>query len=111
MDNKHYLVITIINKGCSKQVMDAARGAGATGGTVLTGQGTGSQLQQFIGINLGDEKEIVMIVSEIAKTAAIIKAIKEQAGAMSAAQGITFSLPVGDFEMLSEMLKEETDKN
>ncbi|MCL2676002.1 MAG: hypothetical protein FWE84_05435, partial [Firmicutes bacterium] len=97
-------IITIINQGCSKQVMDAARAAGATGGTVMNGLGTGSQMEKLMGLNLGNEKEIVMIVAELNKTAEIIAAIKRDAGAGSKAQGITFSLPVGDFTMLSNML-------
>lgn len=106
MESNHQLIITIINKGCSKIVMDAARGAGATGGTVLNGLGTANQLEQLIGLNIPNEKEIVFIVVKAGDMAKILAAIKTEAGRTSAAQGITFSLPVGDFTMLSDMFIE-----
>lgn len=104
MENNHNLIITITNEGCSKQVMDAARAAGATGGTVIKGLGTGSQIEKLVGLNIKSEKEVVLIVSTLEDTAKIIEAIKKEAGKNSSAQGITFSLPVGDFSMLSSMM-------
>ena len=35
------LVITIVNRGFADKVMDAAKAAGATGGTVLYARGSG----------------------------------------------------------------------
>lgn len=110
METNRNLIITIINQGCSKQVMDAARAAGATGGTVMNGLGTGSQIEKLMGLNLSNEKEIVMIVASTEKTTTIIEAIKREAGARSAAAGITFSVPVGDFAMLSGILGDEVNK-
>ena len=43
INEKYELIVIIANEGRTDQVMNAARSAGATGGTVLHGKGTGSQ--------------------------------------------------------------------
>lgn len=109
MENNHNLIVTITNEGCSKQVMDAARAAGATGGTVLKGLGTGNQIEKLMGMNIKSEKDVVLIVATLEDTAKIIEAIKKEAGKDTNAQGITFSLPVGELAMLSYFLSNNTD--
>lgn len=92
---RHELIYVILNEGSSDQVMHAARSAGATGGTVIVGKGTGSRENgKFLGISLADEKDVVLIVSEASKKAGIMKAIIEQAGPQTSAGAICFSLPV-----------------
>ena len=47
--------------------MDAARAAGAGGGTVIHAKGTGMEgAAQFLGMELVNEKELVLIVSRTA---------------------------------------------
>ena len=91
----HELIYVILNEGCSDLVMAAARPAGARGGTVLSGKGTGArQAEKFLGISLANEKDVVMIVAPAAKKAGIMRAIIEQAGPGTPASAICFSLPV-----------------
>ena len=40
----HELILVIANQGHTDQVMEAARGAGATGGTTIHAKGTGMEL-------------------------------------------------------------------
>ena len=48
----HNLIIVIANQGATDQVMDAAREAGAAGGTVLHAKGTGMELaRKFFGVS------------------------------------------------------------
>ena len=95
MTYDHELIYVILNEGCSDLVMAAARPAGAGGGTVLTGKGTGAKkAEKFLGISLADEKDIVMIVASAAKKAAIMQAIIKEAGPSTPAGAICFSLPV-----------------
>ena len=95
MQFDHELIYAIINEGCSDMVMAAARPAGASGGTVLSGKGTGIHKgEKFMGISLAYEKDVVMIVADADKKAAIMKAIIEQAGPGTPAGAICFSLPV-----------------
>ena len=100
----HELIYVILNEGASDMVMHAARSAGATGGTVLLGKGTGSrETGKFLGISLASEKDVVLIVAEAQKKAAIMKAIVEQAGPGTDAGAICFSLPVSQVAGLRQV--------
>ena len=108
MQFDHELIYVIINEGCSDMVMAAARPAGASGGTVLAGKGTGiRKSEKFMGISLADEKDVVMIVAAADKKAAIMKAIIEQAGPGTQAGAICFSLPVSQVVGLRNIEAEE----
>ena len=107
----HELIYVILNEGASDMVMHAARSAGATGGTVLLGKGTGSRENgRFLGISIATEKDVVLIVAEAQKKAAIMKAIVEQAGPGTDAGAICFSLPVSQVAGLRQVEAEEEDK-
>ena len=68
---EHELIMAVANEGHTDTVMDAARSAGAAGGTVLHAKGTGGKLsEKFLGVSLADEKEVVLIVSKAAEKAA-----------------------------------------
>ena len=108
MNFTHELIYVILNEGNSDLVMHAARSAGATGGTVLAGKGTGSkETGKFLGISLANEKDVVLIVSGADKKAAIMKAIVEQAGPQTSAGAICFSLPVSQVAGLRQIDPEE----
>ena len=108
MNTTHELVVIILNEGCSDMVMAAARPAGATGGTVLAGKGTGArESEKFLGISLANEKDVVLIVAEKAKKAAIMKAVMEKAGPGTEAGAICFSLPVTAVEGLRRIDPED----
>ncbi len=105
------LIYVILNEGASDMVMHAARSAGATGGTVLLGKGTGSRENgKFLGISLASEKDVVLIVSEAEKKAAIMKAIVEQAGPQTSAGAICFSLPVSQVAGLRQKVSSEDEE-
>ena len=92
---EHELIMAVANEGHTDTVMDAARSAGAAGGTVLHAKGTGGKLsEKFLGVSLADEKEVVLIVSKTGEKAAIMNAIAQQAGVDTAAGAIAFSLPI-----------------
>ena len=108
MDFSHELICVILNEGCSDMVMAAARPAGATGGTVLSGKGTGAHERgKFLGISLANEKDVVLIVADKQKKAAIMKAIMEKAGPGTEAAAICFSLPVTAVEGLRRIEPED----
>ena len=108
LNTTHELVVVIINEGCSDMVMAAARPAGASGGTVLAGKGTGTrESEKFLGISLANEKEVVLIVAEKSKKSAIMKAIMEKAGPGTDAAAICFSLPVTAVEGLRRIDPED----
>ena len=94
-DTRYELLLVIANQGYTGSIMDAARAAGAGGGTVIHAKGTGMEgAARFLGVELVNEKELVLIVSRTAQKNTIMKAIMDGAGPKAGA--IVFSLPVTD---------------
>ena len=94
-DTKYELLVVIANHGYSDLIMDAARGAGAAGGTVIHAKGTGMEgAEKFLGISLAAEKEMIYIVVHRDKRNDIMSAIMRDAGMASKAKSICFTLPV-----------------
>ena len=95
MDNQFELVLCIVNAGFSQIVMEAARGAGAKGGTIIRARGSANPAsEEFFNIKIQPEKEVVMILTPKEIKDDIIRAIYKEAGLAGDAQGIAFSLPV-----------------
>ena len=93
----HDLIIVIAEQGYTNMIMDAARSAGAYGGTVLHAKGTGMEAaEKFMGVSLAAEKEMVFIVTKTEQKNAIMQAIMKDAGLDTKAKSIVFSLPVTD---------------
>ena len=93
----HDLIIVIAEQGYTNIIMDAARTAGAYGGTVVHAKGTGMEAaEKFMGVSLAAEKEMVFIVTRTEQKNAIMQAIMKKAGLDSKAKSIVFSLPVTD---------------
>ena len=66
------LIIAIANEGGTDAVMNAARAAGARGGTVLHGKGTGAKgAPKFYNISIAAEKEVILIVSAAGRVSAV----------------------------------------
>ena len=93
----HELIVVIAEHGYTNLIMDAAREAGAFGGTIIHAKGTGMEAaEKFMGVSLAAEKEVVFIVSKTEEKNAIMQAIMKNAGLDSKAKSIVFSLPVTD---------------
>lgn len=93
----HELILVITNEGCTDRVMDAAREAGATGGTSIRAKGTGAELaRKFFGVSIASGRELIFILTRVADKKAIMKSIMTKAGFRTPAQSLVFSLPVTD---------------
>ena len=93
--NKFEVILCIVNKGFADRAMDAARAAGARGGTILHGRGTAApDAERLFGITIQPEKEIVMILVADEIRDAVLKSLYDTVGSGTDAQGIAFSLPV-----------------
>ena len=96
-DTAHEMLVVISNQGYTEQVMDAAKKAGAGGGTVIHARGTGMEkAEAFFGISLASEKEMTFIVAKSSQKKAIMESVMREAGMESKAKAIVFSLPVTD---------------
>lgn len=88
------MIFVIANEGYSDMIMDAARKAGATGGTVIKARGTGiDNTEKFMGFSIAKEKEVHLLVTPAQGRNHIMEAIMEHAGLDSKAQAMVFSLP------------------
>jgi len=113
-DTKYELLIIIANQGYTELVMEAARKAEASGGTVIHARGTGTAVaEKFLGVTLVPEKEMLFIVARSDRKNAIMRAIMDDAGVGSKAGAVVFSVPVTDTAgmRLMEVTEEEDDED
>lgn len=97
LNYSYELIVAIANEGHTDLVMNAARSAGAAGGTVLHGKGTGSdKAEKFYSVSIAQEKEVILIVAKAEQKAGIMRAILEKAGPNTEAGTIVFSLPTSE---------------
>ena len=88
-------VITIVDKGLSGDVLDAAESAGSKGGTVIHGRGTGTQEKATLfNIKIEPEKEIVLILSKTENTDSIVDSIEKKLNINEPGTGIIFVMDV-----------------
>ncbi|NLK27072.1 MAG: hypothetical protein GX306_01805 [Clostridiales bacterium] len=89
------LILSIVSGGLFSEVMDVAKAAGATGGTLIHARGVGSEeAAKFLGITIQPEKDIVMILTPHEHRHRIMEKITKEFGLATAGKGICFSLPV-----------------
>lgn len=97
INTEHEVIVVVSNRGFTELVMDAARAAGAGGGTVIHAKGASvEKAEKFFGVSIADEKEVIFIVVKKEKKAEIMKAIIKDAGMHTKARSILFSMPVND---------------
>ena len=88
-------VVVIVNEGHSEKVMDAAREAGARGGTIAHARGSGTKdIEKKYGIVITPQKEMIYILVNEKIRDAVMSAVNKAAGLDTLGQGIVFSLPV-----------------
>lgn len=95
--DNYEVIMAIVNDGFTDLVMDAAKKAGARGGTILTAHGTGNKdIAKFFGVVITPEKQIVMILVPHAIKDKVIESIYKEVGINTKGQGIAFSFPCND---------------
>ena len=109
MNEFAYALVTVIaERGCSDMVMDAARAAGAGGGTVVHAKGTATEFTaKFFGVSIAAEKEMIYIVTRKSDKDAIMRAIVEKAGPTTEARAAVFSVPVEDVAGLCSVMQSD----
>lgn len=91
------LVAAILPKGSAGKAMDAAREAGAEGGTILLARGTGvHEARRFFGISVSSERELLLIIVEPEKRQAVLDAVVRAGRLDEPARGIAFVLSVDE---------------
>ena len=93
-ENEYKLIVAIVQKGFSDEVVEASRNAGASGACILQGKGTTNEKRKFFAFNIEPEKEVVLILVPSIKAVEITKAIYSAVDYKSDARGLVFVLPV-----------------
>ena len=96
-NKKFELILTILNRGNVEIVMNAAKSAGATGGTLLHARRVGFEdVENIFGFTIQPEKDILAILTESSNKSAIMKKITEVAGINTESRALVLSLPVDE---------------
>jgi nitrogen regulatory protein P-II 1 len=91
------LIAAILPKGTTGKVMDAAKEAGAEGGTILLARGTGiHEANRFLGISVRSERELLLIVVESERVREVLDAVVSAGRLDEPARGIAFVLSVDE---------------
>lgn len=84
-------IIIIVDKGKAENVMEAAKKAGAKGGTIINARGSGiHETTKLFAMDIEPEKEKVMILSEEQYTKGIVDKIYEELEIDKPGNGIIF---------------------
>lgn len=98
---KYVVIVAIVNEGHSDKVMDAAREAGARGGTITHARGSGTKdIEKKYGIIITPQKEMLYILVNEKIRDQVMSAINNAVGIDTPGQGIVFSLPVDNISGL-----------
>ncbi len=110
-ERKYNLIIAAVAVNYVDAAMDAAREAGAAGGTIIRARTLdNAKAEQFIGISLAREQEILLILAKKEATLPIMNALSEKVGVKTEAAGTVFCVPVDRTAGISaadEEVKEE----
>jgi nitrogen regulatory protein P-II 1 len=91
------LIVAILPKGVAGKVMEAARGAGAEGGTILLARGTGvHEARRFFGLSVSSERELLLVLVEPEQVRGVLEAVVEAGRLDEPGKGIAFVLSVDE---------------
>ncbi len=94
-DLQFQLIITIVNRGQCGSVMKASREAGAEGGTIITGRGSGvHEKAKLFSFSIEPEKDIVLTLVPTDRTEQVLDAIVKASELNEPGKGIAFVLDV-----------------
>ena len=109
------LILSSVKPDITDHIVDAAKGAGATGATIIPARGTGiKEAKSFFGLSLETQTDIVMLLVEEHLVINILNAIKEAGEFHKPGTGIAFAVPVEHvvgLESQMEKFEEEVRKS
>jgi nitrogen regulatory protein PII len=104
---KFDLIVTIVDKGYATDVIDASKKAGAEGGTIMNGRGSGiHETKKLFGIPIEPEKDIILTLIDRNKTEPVLKAISDKINLDKPGKGIAFVLAVEKTVGISHLINE-----
>ena len=89
------LIVAAVAAGFAEEAMDAARTVGAAGGTIIHAHAlNNTKAEQFIGVSLMQEQDILLILTKREGKLPIMQALFEKVGLKTQAGGVIVSVPV-----------------
>ena len=96
-EHPYALLWVSVKAGHGDEAVDAARRAGARGGTVLKGSRCSSETaSSFLGVSIREEQDLVMIVLPAEAKPAVMSAVTTACGLNPPAHGVVVSMPVDE---------------
>lgn len=94
-EHNHQLILISVDQGYSDLVMQTAKAAGATGGTVIKGRLADSEhFIELAQVDIKEEREIICILAPESISAAIMDSVNQKFGLTSEAHGVVCSVSV-----------------
>lgn len=89
---RHSLILITVNQGYADAVMQTAKKAGATGGTVIRARLAGAE--QMLDLQVHEEKEIIAILAADSVRNQIMEEVNREFGLRAEARGMVCAVPV-----------------
>lgn len=108
----HKLLVTIVKKGVASKVVRASKEAGAEGGTIIYGKGTGiHETKKFFGISVEPEKEMILTLVSNDKLDKVVLAVENAGKLYKPGNGIGFVIDVKKVAGIVHLLKFQNSSN
>ncbi len=109
------LILASVKTNLTDHIVDAAKEAGATGATIISGRGTGiKEAKTFFGLSLEAQTDIILLLIEEHLVIKILDTIKKAGKFHKPGTGIAFVVPVEHvvgLESQMEKFKEDVRKS
>ena len=93
--NAFQLIVAIVSQGRCPRLIEAAKGAGAEGATIVRGRGTGvHESATFLGVPIEPEKDVLLVLIPRDETDAVLDAMVRAGKLDQPGKGIAFVLDV-----------------
>ena len=107
---QHDLIVTIVNKGDAEKVVDASRKAGAEGGTILLGRGTGIHEQtRLFGIIVEPQKDVVLTLVKRSISEQVLESIVARTELNKPGRGIAYVIPVERVAGITHLISKDEE--
>ena len=94
-EHKYSLVMITVERGYAEQVMETAKKAGASGGTIIRGRLAGIEmLEEFVQGEIEEERDIILIMAPFKISTQIMEQVNHTFGLRTKAKGIFCSVPI-----------------
>ncbi|OEF98190.1 P-II family nitrogen regulator [Desulfuribacillus alkaliarsenatis] len=106
LNTNHKLLVTIVKKGIASKIVKASKEAGAEGGTIILGKGTGiHEKHTFLGIPIEPEKEITLTLVSEDKVDIVLQAIEKAGKLDKPGTGVGFVIDAKKLAGICHLLK------